>query len=164
MPHDDSPRHTVLLVEDFEDTREMFATELRRRGYRVVEAADGREALDAAGRERPDLVLMDLSLPALDGLSAVYRMRESESLRRVPVIACSAHSADTHMEAARAVGCDEYVTKPVDLARLCETVGRLLSKGGGRDDAGAAVREHDARTRSDEELLEYLDGLMGPKV
>ena len=164
MPHADGRPHTILLVEDFEDTRDMLATELRGHGYRVVEAANGREALDAAGRERPDLVLMDLSLPALDGLSAVYRMRESEGLRRVPVIACSAHSAGTHMKAARAVGCDEYVTKPVDLARLRETVARLLSAGAAKDDEGGAGRVYDARARSDEELLEYLDGLVEPKV
>ncbi|HEV2859427.1 MAG TPA: response regulator [Pyrinomonadaceae bacterium] len=158
MSQPDDARRTILVVEDVEDTRQLLALQLRGQGYHVVEACDGREALIAAERDHPDLILMDLSLPTLDGLSAIYRLRESETTARVPVIACTAHSPELHMKAARAVGCDEYVTKPVDLTKLTELVGRLLADG--RGDA-AAPHPAGARPRSDEELLDYIEGLMG---
>lgn len=153
-------RQTILIVEDFEDTRQMIALELRRHGYEVIEAANGQEALEVAKRSRPDLVVMDLSLPKLDGLSAVYRMRETEATRRVPVIACSAHSPGVHLRAARAVGCDEYITKPIDMGRLTETISRLLSEGRERPEVETAWQEPSASRRSDEELLDYIEGLL----
>ena len=158
MSQSHNTRRTILVVEDVEDTRQMLVIQLRGQGYKVVEAADGREALEAAARDHPDLVLMDLSLPTLDGLSAVYRLRESATTARVPVIACTAHSPDLHLKAARAVGCDEYVTKPVDLPKLTELIGRLLADGRGD---GVAAHESRASSRSDEELLDYIEGLMG---
>ena len=155
MPQPDNPRRTILIVEDVEDTRQMLAVGLRGHGYNVVEAADGREALEVAKRDHPDLVLMDLSLPRLDGLSAVYRMRESEATSRVPVIACTAHTPELHIKAARAVGCDEYVTKPVDHTELSGLIARLLSDG-----RAATAHEPQGRSKSDEELLDYIEGLM----
>src|ERR1044072_5212823 len=97
-------RQTVLVVEDFEDTREMMALELRYEGYEVVEAADGVSAVEMVKSRCPDLVLMDLSLPGRDGLSAAYRMRELEAMSRVPIIACTAHVASLHREVAFAAG------------------------------------------------------------
>ncbi|HLM56255.1 MAG TPA: response regulator [Pyrinomonadaceae bacterium] len=157
MLQPDNTRRTILVVEDVEDTRQMLALQLRGQGYEVVEAADGREALEAAERARPDLVLMDLSLPTLDGLSAVYRLRESEATARVPVIACTAHSPELHLKAARAVGCDEYVTKPVDLARLTELIGRLLADGRASNATAPSIPHP---PRNDDELLDYIEGLM----
>jgi CheY-like chemotaxis protein len=155
----DRERHTILVVEDFEDTREMIALELRRHGYEVVEAADGVSAVEMVKRSSPDLVLMDLSLPGRDGLSAAYRMRELEAMSRVPIVACTAHGADLHRDVALAAGCDEFVTKPIDLALLKGVVARLLEGGG--DGNGEAGRPRRApRAMNDEELRDYLDAMM----
>lgn len=151
-------QNTVMIVEDFEDSRRLLSFGLRQQGYRVVEAADGGEALEAVGRERPDLVIMDLSLPGLDGLSVVYRMREMDFMADVPIVACTAHSPEVHSAAARAVGCDEYVTKPVDIARLEELIVRLISERRvrrPRADARQAAKPMDS-----DELLAYIDGLL----
>jgi two-component system cell cycle response regulator DivK len=154
-------RQTILVVEDFEDTREMIALELRQQGYEVVEAADGVSAVELVKRSCPDLVLMDLSLPGRDGLSAAYRMRELETMSRVPIVACTAHGADLHREVALAAGCDEYVTKPIDMALLKGVVARLLARngdGGGGAEAGRPRRA--PKAMNDEELRDYLDGMM----
>lgn len=161
-------RHTILVVEDFDDTREMLAVELRRHGYEVVEAADGVSAVEMVKRRRPNLVLMDLSLPGRDGLSAAYRMRELDAMRRVPIVACTAHGADLHRDVALAAGCDEYVTKPIDLALLKEVVARLLARGGGDGDADgdaeAGSLRRAPRDMDDEELRDYLDRMMDRSV
>lgn len=156
-------RHTIMVVEDFEDTREMIAFELRQHGYEVVEAADGVSAVELAKRSRPDLVLMDLSLPGRDGLSTAYRMRELEAMCHVPIVACTAHGAALHREVALAAGCDEYVTKPVDLKHLKDVVGRLLASRGDEDrmrEAETRRLRHASRVMNDEELRDYLDGMM----
>jgi len=155
-------RHTILVVEDFEDTREMIALELRRHGYAVVEAADGVSAVEMVKRRCPDLVLMDLSLPGRDGLSAAYRMRELEAMCHVPIVACTAHGADLHRDVALAAGCDEYVTKPIDLALLKDVVARLLARSGGGDrgEAAAGSPRRAPKAMDDEELRDYLDGMM----
>ena len=120
---------TVLVVEDFEDNRFMMRRLLEMSGYRVIEAVNGKQAVEAAVSERPDLILMDLSLPMLDGLAATRRIREAEGLGRVPIIAVSAHdSADFHTEAL-AAGCDEYVTKPIDFDHLVRILDGLVSRG-----------------------------------
>jgi CheY-like chemotaxis protein len=151
-------QHTILVVEDFADTREMIALELRHQGYEVVEAADGFSAVEMVKRRCPDLVLMDLSLPGRDGLSAAYRMRELDAMCRVPIVACTAHEADLHRDVAMAAGCDEYVTKPIDMALLKGIVARLLA---GRGDGPEASRPRRApRAMNDEELRDYLDGMM----
>jgi two-component system cell cycle response regulator DivK len=118
----------VLVVEDFEDNRFMMRRLLEMSGYRVVEAVNGNQAVEAAEREHPDIILMDLSLPQLDGLAATRRIREQQGTRRVPIVAVSAHdSADFHAEAL-AAGCNEYVTKPIDFDQLVELLSRLTAK------------------------------------
>ncbi|HZB44049.1 MAG TPA: response regulator [Pyrinomonadaceae bacterium] len=120
---------TVLVVEDFEDNRFMMRRLLEMSGYRVIEAVNGKQAVEAAVSERPDLILMDLSLPMLDGLAATRRIREAEGLGRVPIVAVSAHdSADFHTEAL-AAGCNEYVTKPIDFDHLVRILDGLVSRG-----------------------------------
>jgi two-component system, cell cycle response regulator DivK len=119
---------TVLVVEDFEDNRFMMRRLLEMSGYRVLEAINGEEAVEMAERERPGLILMDLSLPLLDGLAATRRIRQHESLRDVPIVAVSAHdTADFHADAL-AAGCNDYVTKPIDFDQLEALLGRLLPK------------------------------------
>jgi CheY-like chemotaxis protein len=118
----------VLVVEDFEDNRFMMRRLLEMSGYRVVEAVNGNQAVEFAASERPDIILMDLSLPQLDGLAATRRIREQEGPRRVPIVAVSAHdSADFHSEALSA-GCNEYVTKPIDFDQLVQLLDRLTMK------------------------------------
>lgn len=118
----------VLVVEDFEDNRFMMRRLLEMSGYRVVEAVNGNQAVEAAASEQPDIILMDLSLPQLDGLAATRRIREQQGSRRVPIVAVSAHdSADFHAEAL-AAGCNEYVTKPIDFDQLVDLLSRLTAK------------------------------------
>jgi two-component system, cell cycle response regulator DivK len=125
MGEQNDSRPTVLVVEDFEDNRFMMRRLLEMSGYRVVEAINGQQAVEAARRERPSIILMDLSLPMLDGLAATRRIREHDGLSRVPIVAVSAHdSADFHAEAL-AAGCDEYVTKPIDFDHLVQLLNRL---------------------------------------
>ncbi len=119
---------TIMVVEDFEDNRFMMRRLLEMSGYRVVEAENGQQAVELARRELPDLILMDLSLPVLDGLVATRRIREHAELRTVPIVAVSAHdTADFHADAL-AAGCNEYVTKPIDFDQLDDLLGRLLAK------------------------------------
>jgi two-component system cell cycle response regulator DivK len=117
---------TVLVAEDHDDTRFMLRVLLEQRGYRVVEAGDGLEAVEAARRERPHLVLMDVSLPSLDGLSATRLMRERETLRAVPVVAVSGHAAERDKDKALAAGCSAYLTKPIDFDRLDDLLRRFV--------------------------------------
>ena len=119
---------TVMVVEDFEDNRFMMRRLLEMSGYRVLEAINGEEAVEVARRERPSLILMDLSLPLLDGLAATRRIRQVEELRQVPIVAVSAHdTADFHADAL-AAGCNDYVTKPIDFDQLEALLSRLLPK------------------------------------
>jgi CheY-like chemotaxis protein len=119
---------TVLLVEDTEDNRQMMRRLLEMSGYVVVEATNGQEAVDVASAERPQIILMDLSLPLIDGLAATRRIRSLPGLGRVPIVAVSAHdTADFHNEALSA-GCDAYITKPIDYPQLEDIVSSLLSR------------------------------------
>lgn len=118
----------VLLVEDTEDNRQMMRKLLEMSGYRVVEAINGVEAVRLAYEERPGIILMDLSLPLIDGLTATRRIRSLPDLNKVPIIAVSAHdTADFHSDAL-AAGCDAYITKPIDYPELEELVSSLLSR------------------------------------
>ena len=118
----------VLLVEDTEDNRQMMRRLLEMSGYRVVEAINGVEAVKLASEEKPRIILMDLSLPLIDGLTATRRIRSLPGLSKVPIIAVSAHdTADFHSEAL-AAGCNAYVTKPIDYPELEEVVNRLLQR------------------------------------
>lgn len=123
---DEKAVKTVLVVEDFEDNRFMMRRLLEMSGYRVIEAVNGQEAVDKACAERPDLILMDLSLPHLDGLAATRRIRAYDGLGKVPIVAVSAHdTADFHADAL-AAGCNEYVTKPIDFDQLEHLLSRLV--------------------------------------
>jgi two-component system cell cycle response regulator DivK len=118
---------TILLVEDTEDNRQMMRRLLEMSGYQVVEAMNGKEAIEAAFRERPQIILMDLSLPFIDGLAATREIRRNADMDEVPIVAVSAHdSADFHHEALEA-GCNAYITKPIDYPQLEETISRLLA-------------------------------------
>jgi len=118
----------VLLVEDTEDNRQMMRRLLEMSGYRVVEAINGVEAVKLASEEKPRIILMDLSLPLIDGLTATRRIRNLPGLSKVPIIAVSAHdTADFHSEAL-AAGCNAYITKPIDYPELEEVVNRLLQR------------------------------------
>ena len=126
--HDTDDEATVLLVEDTEDNRQMMGRLLEMSGFRVVEATNGREAVEAAEREHPEIILMDLSLPLIDGLAATRRIRDLPGLKEVPIVAVSAHdTADFHHEAL-AAGCDAYLTKPIDFSELEEVMRRMISK------------------------------------
>ena len=118
---------TVLLVEDTEDNRQMMRRLLEMSGFRVVEALNGREAVEVAAVVKPEIILMDLSLPFVDGLAATRQIRKLPGLRDVPIVAVSAHdTADFHNLALDA-GCNAYVTKPVHYPELEDLVNSLLS-------------------------------------
>lgn len=117
---------TVLLVEDDEDTRYVMRLELERRDYRVIEAEDGEQAVTLAEQERPDIILMDLSLPTMDGLEATKQIRGLNGLSDVPVIAVTAHQETDFREGAKASGFNAYATKPVDFDWLSELMVGLL--------------------------------------
>ena len=105
---------TILVVDDFDDTRLLLRTFLERRGYRVIEAEDGLEAVNQAETETPDLIIMDMQMPQLDGLAATRRIRRVKELGSVPIVAVSAYGADQFREQALAAGCDEYVSTPFE--------------------------------------------------
>jgi CheY-like chemotaxis protein len=124
----DSASQLVMVVEDFDDTREMMRRFLEMGGCRVVEAANGREAVEQAERETPDLILMDLNMPVLDGFAAALRIRERDEARGVPIVAVTAYDSAESRAAARAVGCVEYVAKPLDFDKLMALVQRLVPR------------------------------------
>jgi two-component system, cell cycle response regulator DivK len=116
----------ILLVEDNEMNRDMLSRRLARHGFEVLLAEDGEEAIAVAGRERPDLILMDLSLPVLDGWEATRRLKRAEATAGIPVLALTAHAMSTDRDRALEAGCDDYDTKPVDMPRLLGKIERLL--------------------------------------
>ena len=118
----------VLLVEDNELNRDMLSRRLNRRGYDVVFAVDGAQALEMARSEKPDIILMDMSLPVMDGWEATRRVKSDDALRNVPVIALTAHTMSGDREKALEAGCDDYDTKPVEFDRLIGKIERLLGE------------------------------------
>jgi CheY-like chemotaxis protein len=126
-------QRTVMVVEDFEDNRFMMRRLLEMSGYRVVEAVNGQQAVEVAEVERPHLILMDLSLPLLDGLAATRRIRQNPELRRIPIIAVSAHDTSDFHADALAAGCNDYVTKPIDFEQLEHLLSRLLPDDEGKN-------------------------------
>jgi len=118
---------TVLIVDDFDDNRQMYAEFLTYSGYRVLEASNGAEAVDKATNLLPDLVVMDLSLPVLDGWEATRRLKGDPRTRHIPVVALTGHALDEHSNEARSAGCDAFLAKPCLPEKLLETVRRLLS-------------------------------------
>lgn len=118
----------ILLVEDNEMNRDMLSRRLERKGYQVVMAVDGQQAVDMALAEPPALILMDMSLPVLDGWEATRRIKADERAKGTPIIALTAHAMQGDEQKARDAGCDDYDTKPVELPRLLEKMERLLKK------------------------------------
>jgi two-component system, cell cycle response regulator DivK len=119
----------ILLVEDNEMNRDMLSRRLERRGYEIVVAVDGGEGLELARTAAPDLILMDMSLPVLDGWEATRRLKAAPETHKIPVIALTAHAMRGDQEKALEAGCDDYDTKPVDLPRLLGKIETLLGQG-----------------------------------
>ena len=112
----------ILLVEDNEMNRDMLSRRLMRKGYEVVMALDGQQAVELAASEKPDLILMDMSLPVLDGWEATRRIKAAAATRAIPVIALTAHAMSGDREKALEAGCDDYDTKPIELPRLLDKI------------------------------------------
>lgn len=117
----------VLIVEDNEDNRDMLMRRLLRKGYDVVMAVDGEQGVRLARQECPDIILMDMSLPVMDGWSATREIKLNSSTSAIPIIALTAHAMSSDRQKAFDVGCDEYDTKPVDMPRLLAKMSKLLS-------------------------------------
>ncbi len=117
----------ILLVEDNEMNRDMLSRRLQRKGYDVLIAVDGAAGIESAQTESPDLILMDMSLPVVDGWEATRRIKADESTRQIPVIALTAHAMAGDREKALAAGCDDYDTKPIELPRLLGKIEALLA-------------------------------------
>ncbi|MGL4552165.1 MAG: response regulator [Gemmataceae bacterium] len=116
----------ILLVEDDEMNRDMLSRRLELHGYEVIQAVDGLQGLEAARAAAPDLILMDMSLPGLDGWEATRRLKADAATRRIPVVALTAHAMSTDRAKALSAGCDDYDTKPVHLERLLAKMTALL--------------------------------------
>jgi two-component system cell cycle response regulator DivK len=117
---------TILVVEDYEDTSLAMRLALERKGYHIIEASDGEQAIRVAARERPNVVLMDLNLPVLDGLSATERIRSNPELSEAVIIAVTAHQDQDLRALALAAGCNAFVTKPIDFDFLNDLISNLL--------------------------------------
>lgn len=120
----------ILIVEDNEMNRDMLGRRLERNGYEVIIAVDGEEALEVVARDAPDLILMDLRLPKLDGWEATRRLKAGEATRDIPVIVLSAHALEHERRKALETGCDDFDVKPIDFARL---LGKIRKQLGGDD-------------------------------
>jgi CheY-like chemotaxis protein len=118
----------ILLVEDNEMNRDMLSRRLVKRGYEVVIAVEGEQGIALARTDSPDLVLMDMSLPVLDGWEATRRLKSDPATRQIPIIALTAHAMAGDREKAREAGCDDFDTKPVELPRLLSKIEGLLQK------------------------------------
>ena len=116
----------ILLVEDNEMNRDMLSRRLSRNGYEIVIAVDGQDGVDKALAEKPQLILMDMSLPVIDGWEATRRIKADATTKHIPVIALTAHAMAQDKEKALAAGCDDFDTKPVDLPRLVGKIKALL--------------------------------------
>ena len=120
----------VLLVEDNEMNRDMLSRRLSRKGFEVLMAVDGQQAIEMTSQVSPDLILMDMSLPVLDGLEATRRLKADPASSGIPVIGLTAHAMDGDREKCLQAGCDEYDTKPIDLPRLLEKISAQLDRVG----------------------------------
>lgn len=116
----------ILLVEDNEMNRDMLSRRLERKGYEVVIAVDGQKAIDLAASVKPDLILMDMSLPIIDGWEATRRLKADPQMKHIPIIALTAHAMPEDERKAREAGCNDYDTKPIELPRLLGKIAALL--------------------------------------
>jgi two-component system, cell cycle response regulator DivK len=121
---------TILIVEDNEMNRDMLSRRLARRGYEVLVATDGAEGMAMARDRLPDLILMDMSLPVVDGWEATRQLKSQDPTRSIPIIALTAHAMSGDRQRAVDAGCDDFDTKPIELARLLEKIEHCLGKGG----------------------------------
>ena len=121
----------ILLVEDNDMNRDMLSRRLIRSGYEVFLAVDGQQGADMALSEQPDLILMDMSLPVIDGWEATRRIKANDATRRIPIIALTAHAMAGDREKAMEVGCEDYDTKPVEISRLLGKIAALLAPKAG---------------------------------
>jgi two-component system cell cycle response regulator DivK len=119
-------RRTILVVDDFDDTRLLLRTWLQKKGFRVVEAENGNRAVAAAESNRPDLIIMDVEMPELDGLAATRKIRKLENFETVPIVAVSAYGADQYRDHALAAGCNEYVSTPFEPDELERLIRALI--------------------------------------
>ncbi len=126
----------VLVVDDFADNREMYSEYLSFSGYDVIEAKNGKEAIDAAQKRLPDIIIMDLSLPVMDGWEATRRLKADEKTKRIPVVALTGHALAGHSKGAKDAGCDSFLAKPclpdqlvAEIKRMLETGRATISKG-----------------------------------
>ncbi|HYN85386.1 MAG TPA: response regulator [Pyrinomonadaceae bacterium] len=127
MDDNQRPNPTVLVVEDYEDSRFTMRIGLEEQGFRILEASDGEQAIEIALRERPAVILMDLSLPGLDGLEATSIIRSNPEMRDTPIVAVTAHIEADYRAKALAAGCNAYVTKPIDFSFLNDLIKNLLT-------------------------------------
>jgi len=118
----------ILLVEDNEMNWDMLSRRLTRKGYDVVLATDGAQGVEMAGTEAPDLILMDMSLPVVDGWEATRRIKAESATRSIPIIALTAHAMTSDREKALEAGCDDYDTKPIEMPRLLEKIAAILAR------------------------------------
>jgi len=128
---------TVLLVEDNEDNRIVYSTILRHFGYRVIEALNGEEGIATARAERPDLILMDISIPIIDGWEATQVLKHDPETRHIPIIALTAHALASDRERAMEVGCDGYLAKPCEPRAVVAEVQRFLGRGTTPEESGS---------------------------
>jgi CheY-like chemotaxis protein len=126
MGQNEKSCHVILVVDDSETNRELLNLFLSGSGYNVIEARDGLEAVNVATTEWPDLIIMDLSMPVLDGFGAIRLLREVSGVRELPVIACTAHDTNSHRLQALGVGFNDFLTKPIDFNQLNSMLGRFL--------------------------------------
>jgi len=117
---------TILIVEDYEDASLVMRRALEEQGYRILEASDGQQAVEVATRERPDIILMDLQLPVLDGLAATQRIRAQPELRDTIIVAVTAHNEGDYRARALAAGCNAFVSKPIEFDWLKDLLTNLL--------------------------------------
>jgi len=120
----------ILLVEDNEMNRDMITRRLQRRGFEILHAENGEQGIAEAQRESPDLILMDMSLPVLDGWETTRRLKSSPGTQQIPIIGLSAHAMEGDREKALEAGCDDYDTKPIEIERLLGKIAALINKGG----------------------------------
>ena len=149
----------ILLVEDNEMNRDMLSRRLTKRGYAVVMAVDGAEGVAMARSESPDLILMDMGLPVMDGWTATCHIKENAATARIPVIALTAETAEGDREKCLAAGCDEYDTKPVDLERLIGKIETLLA--GAKPNSSLSNPSASAPASPSHELLTPLNAIIG---
>ena len=116
----------ILYVEDNPDNVYMLTRRLKKKGFELIIAGDGQEGIDKAVEESPDLILMDLSLPTMDGWTATAKIKEIEEVKDIPIIALSAHAMPEHRDRALKAGCSDYDTKPVDIKRLLSKIGQYI--------------------------------------